>query len=313
MPPLAKYSVVLCTHNQCESLKIVLECLAGQVVSDPDLVEVIVVDNNSTDATREVVEAWSEKSPRRRRYVFEGTQGLSVARNRGVEEAAGEVIIFTDDDARIPSGWLQAYVDTYEQYRADCVFGKITIEWDRPKPFWYADHLRSMFVGLDYGDSVLRVQDNAHEFFGKNFAVRKSLIEEFGGFDSRLGRVGDKLYVGEETVIYKRLIAAGKTVIYNPDIELGHMLKPHEYTIEHFAKYHNDVTLSHYRLHKAAGGKKLLSRPLYPLSGALMRLARTPYDLVRAVVGSDLRGRLYARLEVKRALRTIYLWMTNEG
>ena len=80
-------TVVVCTYNRCQSLPAVLESLAFQVMPDTITWEIVVIDNNSTDKTREVVEEAARKWPGRFRYIFEHRQGLSFARNRGVSEA----------------------------------------------------------------------------------------------------------------------------------------------------------------------------------------------------------------------------------
>lgn len=102
-----KVTVVLCTYNRCRSLAKTLESVAQSIVPESVQWEVLVVDNNSRDQTREVVEDFSSRYPGRFRYHFEPRQGKSHALNAGIREAQGEVLAFTDDDVTVESTWLQ--------------------------------------------------------------------------------------------------------------------------------------------------------------------------------------------------------------
>ena len=101
-----KITVILCTYNRCESLSMALESVA--LSSLPASVEwdVLVVDNNSRDLTRPVVEKFCQRFPKRFKYVFEARQGKSFALNRGIREAAGDVLVFIDDDITVEPNWL---------------------------------------------------------------------------------------------------------------------------------------------------------------------------------------------------------------
>lgn len=306
-----RFSLVLCTYNQSRYLEIVLDCLAGQLLRASSEVELILVDNNSTDMTAKVFAAAQPRLPISSRYIFEPQQGLSIARNRGVREARGETLVFTDDDARIPPEWLQTVIDTFDEYDADCVFGRILIDWEGDPPEWYGGWYQSMFVGLDYGPEILRVRDLAHEFYGKNFALRRSRLEECGGFDEGLGRVGDRLYIGEETRVYQTLVRGGRTVVYNPAIWLSHMIKEHERTVAHMRKYYRDATDSAYRMLANGAGRRILGRPAAVIRQLLVFMSQLPKLLSRTLVEPNLRNRLRLRLECGRHLQLLWLWVTD--
>src|SRR5579871_1557589 len=102
-----KITVVVCTYNRCTIIERLLGSIAGSGVNAPCDWECIVVDNNSTDETHQVVNRFCEKLPQHFRYVFEEEQGLSHARNRGIAEAAGEIVAFVDDDVVVEASWLR--------------------------------------------------------------------------------------------------------------------------------------------------------------------------------------------------------------
>ncbi|MGB0049836.1 MAG: glycosyltransferase family A protein, partial [Terriglobales bacterium] len=102
-----KITVILCSYNRCQLLAEALESVAASTLPESVEWEVLVVDNNSTDRTREVVEDFRHRYPGRFRYVFEPRPGKSFALNTGVREAHGDVLAFTDDDVTVEATWMQ--------------------------------------------------------------------------------------------------------------------------------------------------------------------------------------------------------------
>ena len=104
-------SVVICTYNNAESLAVTLNQLLNQTAQTVDDFELLIIDNNSQDNTQQVCEQFVSKSKIRAKYIFESKQGLSHARNTGVQSAVSEYLLFTDDDAELPKNWLHEYND----------------------------------------------------------------------------------------------------------------------------------------------------------------------------------------------------------
>src|SRR5882762_1539701 len=100
-------TVVVCTYNRCQTLKKTIESVAAQTLSQSLGWEILVVDNNSSDETRQVVENFRRHHPERFHYLFEPQQGISYARNAGIRHAQGEILAFIDDDETAETGWLQ--------------------------------------------------------------------------------------------------------------------------------------------------------------------------------------------------------------
>ncbi|HET7596616.1 MAG TPA: glycosyltransferase family A protein, partial [Burkholderiales bacterium] len=114
---MATLSVIVCTHNRCEKLARSLDAIGAATAPAGVDVEIVVVDNNSRDATPRVVEAFAGRSPAPVRYAFEAAQGLSYARNRGVREARGSVFANTDDDCVVDPDWLVEIWREFETHR----------------------------------------------------------------------------------------------------------------------------------------------------------------------------------------------------
>ncbi len=306
-----RFSVIVCTYNQASSLSVVLAGLERQQFSDGEY-ELVVVDNNSSDRTRQVCEDAFKRIAYPAKYVFEGHQGLSVARNRGVAEASGDIIIFTDDDARLPPDWLQNYATIYNEYGADCVYGRITVDWERGQPDWYSDNFKAMFVALDYGQNAKKIVDYHHEFYGKNFSVRKEVLLALGGFDEKLGRIGSRLFLGEETRIYKGLVSGGYVVIYAPILHVAHMLKDYEYTEAHCLKHVRDATISEYYMMSISDGHKLFGRPLYALKKAFLLAFCAFKALLKKGGIADYAIRFHSIVMLKKSFQLLQLWLKGK-
>ena len=121
-------SIIVCTRNRAELLRLCLDALVCQDGAAPDAYEVLVVDNGSTDRTRQVVESARQRCERIR-YLYEERLGLSIARNAGVARAAGRIVCFVDDDAVASSDFVREILRSFEDPEVACVAGKIVASW----------------------------------------------------------------------------------------------------------------------------------------------------------------------------------------
>jgi glycosyltransferase involved in cell wall biosynthesis len=215
-------SLIVCTYNRCQSLTETLESIAAQVVPDSVEWEIVVVDNNSTDSTRTVVEESSKKWPGRFRYIFEGRQGLSAARNSGIRNSRGMVLAFTDDDVITDPHWLWNLTLhlTSEEWAGSG--GRIVPVWAKPLPNWMSindPYTMGPFVLFDAG-SEPRVLDRPP--YGANMAFRRNIFEKYGVFRTDLGRSGGNLNSREDIEFGERLLSAGERLRYEPSAVVFH-------------------------------------------------------------------------------------------
>jgi len=227
-------SIAICTYNNAGKVGTVLESLRGLICPPALEYEVLVVDNNSSDETRAVVERCQGVWGQRLRYVFEGPQGLSHARNRALKEAAGDIVSYIDDDVSVDPGWLSAVAAAFEQYPAAVVGGRSYLIYPSGRPAWLPEEYEFLLSKLDYGDHVIVGVDK--DLFGLNFSVRKELAMGAGGFDMSLGRRGRSLASGEESDLLKRIRARGGIAVYEPRAVVGHMVSAERVTIRWFLK-----------------------------------------------------------------------------
>lgn len=302
-------SVVLCTYNNADSLNLTIQQLLSQNIADAQLVEIIIVNNNSNDHTEEVCRNLPQTSTMSFHYVLEPRQGLSHARNTGVEKASGNYILFTDDDADLPTHWLASYLDQIEKYQPDCLYSSIHVQWDSPQPWWYQKEYRPCFVELNYGDKLLEITDTHHEFFGKNFCVKKQLILDQGGFDPALGRMGSKLIAGEETLLYRELIRSKRKVVYFPNAPVGHRLKPKEYTEAHIKKLFIDGAYSAVHIARVSTNKKIGGRPLGLLVANIETFLKSSALFITYFITGNKQQKFYHSLCIQKSLMTLLLWI----
>jgi len=188
--------------------------------------EVLVVDNGSTDHTGDVVAA----HPGARRIV-EPTRGLSHARNAALREARGEVVAFLDDDARPGPGWAASVAAAAERWpEAGAIGGPVALEWLAPRPAWLGPELERWYSGRDLGADA-RLLGAGELPVGANLAVRRDPALAVGGFAPELGRVGSSLGSEEEVDLLRRLRHRGWAVAWEPTAAVRHLVEPGRMTV----------------------------------------------------------------------------------
>src|SRR5215472_16667421 len=193
----AELTVILCTCNRAQSLTETLESLTSSRLPRSVVWEVLVVDNNSTDQTRGLVEEFCRRYPGRFRYLLESKPGKSHALNAGIASARGEVLVFVDDDVTVGPDWLQNL--TAELLRNGewaGVAGRILpahafklppwLVWKYDDGAFRPDPLGILCAHFDLGDEPKELNlDEAP--YGANMALKRSAFAKYGGFRIHLG------------------------------------------------------------------------------------------------------------------------------
>jgi glycosyltransferase involved in cell wall biosynthesis len=214
-------TVILCTYNRCESLVKALQSVAASVVPESLEWEVLVVDNNSSDQTRDVVADFSRRYPGRFRYVFEPQRGKSYALNKGIAEAEGDILAFTDDDITVEPMWLQRLTAPLLDGRWAGCGGRIVPKWSCPIPRWLPDREQSL-APLAVFDLGLEGGPLAEPPFGVNMAFQKAAFVKYGGFRVDLGPGSGRELRVEDTEFVNRLLASGEQLWYEPGAVVYH-------------------------------------------------------------------------------------------
>ncbi len=217
-------AAIICTHNRDSYLGAAIDSLLKQ---DYDNYEVLVIDNASSDRTKEVVN--SRLGDPRLKYYYEPVLGLSVARNRGANETNAPILAYLDDDAEASPQWLKVIGEAYQENEKLAIAGgKVTLIWPKgiTPPQWISDDMAGGLGAYDLGKEVVYIDNPNLTPRGLNYALRRSFLAEIGGFDPNLGRVGKNLLSNEELYMTELALKKGWQVAYLPNALVAHNVAP---------------------------------------------------------------------------------------
>jgi glycosyltransferase involved in cell wall biosynthesis len=236
-----KFSVIICTYNREKYLYNVLKSVAENAFPAGNY-ELIVIDNNSTDDTASECGRFHAAFPAvNYRYLLETQQGLSHARNRGIREAAGDIIIYVDDDATVNAGYLQAYYSFFEQYPlAMAAGGPVMPVYETEKPRWLSHFTVPLITGYFYKGREIKAFKKSGFPRGGNAAYRKTVFDKAGYFNVQLGRKGTNLIGAEEKDIFDKMRTLHMPFYYLPGAVLYHIIPANKLT----GAYFNTLTVS---------------------------------------------------------------------
>lgn len=221
-----KLSIIICTYNRANFLSSCLKSLTKQTILVENF-EVVVIDNNSTDNTHAVASSFADSFPFFK-YYFEKQQGLSYARNAGVEIAAGEWVAYLDDDAVAHDDWVEVLLETIHKGDFD-VFGGVYTAWHvlRERPKWFSPDWET-------NASVARTYSTLSTGYpsGGNCAYKKELINLYGEFPNNLGMRGKKIGYGEETSLIDKIRSNGGIIGFVPCMLIDHCVLEYKYSLK---------------------------------------------------------------------------------
>jgi glycosyltransferase involved in cell wall biosynthesis len=218
-------STVICTHNQAGYLRKSLNSLVRQSFP-PEKFEIIVVDNRSTDHTKEILDEFSRF--KNIRYIYESIIGLSQARNTGWQNSRGEYVAYLDDDAVADQFWLARISNRFKTLtpKPACVGGRIVPIWEAARPKWLTSELETYVGIINWTDRLMFLGDDGFYLPGSNISYQRSILKEIGGFNIALGRKGKTLLSNEEILMQHNLKACNLPICYDPEICVHHHVKP---------------------------------------------------------------------------------------
>ena len=217
-------SVIIPTYNRSSQLSRTLKSFLHVEIPENVSYELIVIDNNSSDNTAEVVQDFIGSGERCVRYVFEKKQGVSNARNKGFEEAVGDIIACADDDIEFDEKWLIDILLAFsENLDISAITGEVQPVFESGRPDWLVDDYLVVYGLQNYGDHpcplvfpVVPIE--------MNVALRRDAIRMVGGYDPRLGRDGKTLLSGEADLFFYLLGKKGGKTLYIPSMKLRHII-----------------------------------------------------------------------------------------
>jgi len=234
-------TVGICTFNRAESLRRTLDSLVAMRVPSDLAWEIVIVNNNSTDHTDDVISEYIGRLPVRRE--FEPRPGKSNAQNRSIDVAKGDYLVYTDDDVVVDVGWLTAYAEAFRRWPEAALFGgRITPKYEPPVEKWVMESeavLKGPYAVRDFGDHVLALSadDEGHFPFGANLAIRAREQRAFR-YDPELGPIPNKIRNHDEIDVIHRLLGSGATGYWLPDARVEHCIGRDRQTLRYIAAYY---------------------------------------------------------------------------
>jgi glycosyltransferase involved in cell wall biosynthesis len=219
MSHVPEVSIVLPTYNRAAELPPAVESALNQTEA-ADKYELIIVDNNSTDDTAQVVDRLLRRHPGRISSLVETKQGVSHARNAGIAAARADIVAFFDDDVRVTPDWIETIRRAFDEHPdLACVGGKVLPHWLTPPPSWLTRAHWAPLALQDFGDASMVVSlENPKGLISANLACRKRVFERVGRFSPQFQRVKDGIGSLEDDEWIRRLWKAGGRALYVPEL-----------------------------------------------------------------------------------------------
>lgn len=227
-------SIIICSYNRASYISDALTSLYGQS-SGLDDFEVIIVDNNSIDNTKEVYAQWRQTNTNGQfTFISETKQGASFARNTGAAIAKGEWVCFMDDDAVATTDYVKNIIKHIQDQPFIVGFGgRIIPKYIPAEPKWMSYYVSSLVGNFDYAPTACAFENGKYPL-ESNMIVKKSVYDQIGGFNENLpGVVGTLRIGGEGKELFYKIIALGHTIYYDPSICVHHVVEVKKLTSEY--------------------------------------------------------------------------------
>jgi glycosyltransferase involved in cell wall biosynthesis len=227
-------SIIICSYNRASYISDALTSLYVQS-SGLDDFEVIIVDNNSTDNTKEVYAQWRQTNTNGQfTFISEMQQGASFARNTGAAIAKGEWVCFMDDDAVATTDYVKNIIKHIQDQPFTVGFGgRIIPKYIPAEPKWMSYYVSSLVGNFDYAPTACAFENGKYPL-ESNMIVKKSVYDQIGGFNVNLpGVVGTLRIGGEGKELFYKIIALGHTIYYDPSICVHHVVEVKKLTSEY--------------------------------------------------------------------------------
>ena len=230
--------VIIPTYNRQDLLPSALNSLLAAEIPPGLQVGITVVDNNSTDGTRKVIESFGARTGGRVRYCFERQQGRSHALNAGVKATAGELVGVIDDDEEIDSQWFRVAFEAFTTSDLDFIGGPYVPQWSITPPPWLPPEYGSVVGWVNGGDAAVPFDENyGGILMGGNAVFKREVLLKVGLYTTWLGRTDKGLLSGEDEELYNRLLASGAKGMYLPALKIYHHVPAERLTRKYFRSW----------------------------------------------------------------------------
>ena len=254
-------TAIICTYNREKYIGPLLDSIAANDLAKEEY-EILLVDNNCTDNTREVCKAFAmAHRDVNFRYVVEPEQGLSAARNKGIKEAKGDILVYIDDDALVDPHYLRTYAEWFDAHPETMACGgPVEPLYETAEPSWFTPYTKALLTAwVNYGEQV-RTYPKGRYPSGGNAAFRKIVFDQVGLFNTALGRKGNSLMASEEKDIFDKMHTLKMQILYLPTPVLHHIIPQFKLEADYFNRLTFQIGSSERQRTLAIGKSKYLQR-----------------------------------------------------
>lgn len=298
-------TIALCSYNRAERLPPLVASLRAQKCDMP--FDILIVDNNSTDNTQQVLASLTTQEGAPLRYVREIQQGIPFARNRALQECLNsEYMIFMDDDEIPNPGLLQAALRCLKDDGAECAGGRVKVCFgEGMRPNWLGDDLLGFLAEVDYGDDAFWITSESTPIWTANVAYRMSIFKERPGlrFNNRYNRLGKGIGGGSDLIMFRDMLALNIKMRYCPEMAVDHYVEEWRLKRRYFLKLHfiSGRKTGQYQTEDYA--RTLLGIPFFMVAQSMRQLMRSlwmalkkdPGTLRQAMNWTHSMGMIYGR------------------
>ncbi len=289
-----------CTYNRADRLDKLVAAMRTQACPLP--FEILAVNNNSNDATEEVLARLAELPGPTLRWVTETTQGIVAARNRAIEESLGsDIMVFIDDDETPLPGLLDAAARAILDEGAQCAGGRVEMDFSHyPRPAWLGDELLGFLAAVDHGKEAFWIEDTSTPIWTANVAYAMKIFRDDPDlrFDKRYDRKGNVVGGGSDAIMFRTLLERKIPMRYCPGMAVLHSVEPWRLQRGYFLKLHYRAGLRRGRYQLPAYPRTVLGIPPFLVSQFLrhtldalrMQIAQRPGALRQAMNATNALG-----------------------
>jgi len=260
MPKNVELSVIIPTRNRVKLLKKTISSLLDQTMNKENY-EILVIDNGSSDNTKNMVESFMDKI--NIKYFYDDNPGLHTGRHKGLEESKSDVLVYCDDDIEALPTWLEGIKESFEDKKVVLVGGKNLPEYEITPPEWITEmwnknKKKNWYLSiLDLGDEIKEIKP--YHVWGCNFSIRKSVLLEAGGFHPDAMPQDMIKYRGDgESYVSEYILKKGYKVSYNPKASVYHFVSKERMTPEYFERraFNQGISDSYTQIRNREKGNK---------------------------------------------------------
>lgn len=217
--------LILPTYNRALLLKDCLESVFRANRPRGLNITAVVVDNNSKDDTKDIVQSFIDRNDLSIRYIFVGRAGKSAALNESIAQTTAELVGLIDDDEQLDPAWFEvAYREFFTSPELDYIGGPYWPNWEQAQPDWFPAAYGGIVGIVPRPERIAFSREFNGMLMGGNAVIRRLTLEKVLPYPEHLGKIGTKIRSGEDEVIYHRLLELGAKGMVVPDLIIHHWI-----------------------------------------------------------------------------------------